>query len=418
MSLWQLVLREIWHRRLNFVAAFLSVALAVGCLVAAMTRLRASERETASILAKRQREVESAGAELKDAMRKITKGLGFNILILPEDQDLDQLYLENSLSKTMPEPFVQRLAESDIVTVNHLLPVVLQRVRWTEHDLPVVVMGTRGEVPIMHRDPKKPLLDLVPPEEIILGFEVHQRLGLKPGDKATFQGREFTVGKCYPQRGSIDDSTVWLNLGVAQEMFGLQNLLHGIWALECHCAGDRITQIRQEIEGILPGTQVVERFDRALARAEARSRAEVTAKESLEQETASRAQLHAQQERFAAMLVPVTTVLSGAWVALLSMANVRRRRTEIGLLRALGLRTGQVFRVFWTKSLLVGLAGALVGVIAGQAIAQGTAGATAQLEWDIVLLSVCFAPLLAVAAGWIPATLAARQDPALILHEE
>ncbi|MCA9109972.1 MAG: hypothetical protein KDA52_08505, partial [Planctomycetaceae bacterium] len=141
MSVWRLMLREILHRKLNFGLGVLSVAIAIACLVGAQSLLQAdrvitqhilSERqaEVETAVAEKQAEVEKAGAELQDAMRKHMLGLGFNVLILPEGQDLSELHLNGSLSATMPEHYVTQLAESKIVTVNHLLPSVTRRIHW------------------------------------------------------------------------------------------------------------------------------------------------------------------------------------------------------------------------------------------------------------------------------------------------
>ena len=117
MNVLRLTLSEIRHRKLNFLLMLFSVTVAIACLVGALTLLRADEIRTQQLLEKKQQEVEQAGAELNDAMRKITKGLGFNVLILPEDQDLSELHLEGTLSSTMPEEYVERLANSSIVTI-------------------------------------------------------------------------------------------------------------------------------------------------------------------------------------------------------------------------------------------------------------------------------------------------------------
>ena len=285
MSVWRLVVREIRHRKLNFGLGVLAVAVAIACIVGAQSLLQADRLITQQFLATKQAEVESAiaakqtdveqaGAALQDAMRKQMLKLGFNVLILPEGQDLSELHLSGGLSTTMPEDYVSRLAESKIVTVNHLLPSVTQRVHWDERDTDIILVGTRGEVPIMHRGLKKPLLDAIAPGKMVVGYEVHTKLGLSEGDTVTLMGREFSISTLHPQRGSLDDTTVWIDLRQAQEMLGLENLIHAILALECGCAGDRITEIRKEIAGVLPGTQVIERYSQALTRAEARNYAD------------------------------------------------------------------------------------------------------------------------------------------------
>ena len=144
----------------------------------------------------------------------------------------------------MPESYVDKLANSDIVTVNHLLPSVTRRIAWPEQDRDVILVGTRGEVPIMHRGLKKPMLEAVAPGKIVVGYDIHKDLGLSEGDTLALMGREFTVSTLHPQRGSEDDVTMWIDLKQAQQMLGLENLIHAILALECECAGDRISVVR------------------------------------------------------------------------------------------------------------------------------------------------------------------------------
>ena len=68
------------------------------------------------------------------------------------------------------------------------------------------------------------------------------------------------------------------------------------------------------------------------------------------------------------MLVPVVMVGSGVWIGLLALANVRDRRGEIGILRALGLRSRQILLIFLGKAVAIGLAGACLGYAAGRVI--------------------------------------------------
>lgn len=427
MTVHKLVISEIALRKGNFALAMLSVCVAVGSLIGTLTLLRVDQADTDELLKQKEALVEKAGAELEDAMRKITKGLGFNVVILPENQDLNEMNLEGSLSQSMPESYVDRLAQSDIVTVNHLLPTVIKKLIWPETKLPVIVYGTRGEVPIQHRDLKKPLLDAVPRGKMIVGYEVSQQLELSEGDDVVLLGADFSVIKTHSQRGTVDDSTVWINLAQAQELFGMQNLVHAIQALECHCAGDRITEIRKEIAAILPGTQVIERGAPALARAEARNTAKETAEANLEREKRGRAALRGQRERFAAIMVPVILLASAMWIGFLAFGNVRDRREEIGVLRALGYRTRQILGLFLGKSLLVAVIGALIGYGGGYLVGLGVGTENQELGHGLMaeffaptdlLIALLMAVFISAAGSWVPAIMAARQDPALILQRD
>ncbi len=413
MNISRFIFREIAHRKLNFLLGVLSVVIAVSSLIASRTLLQADQIRTSI-----------AGKQLQDSMRKITKGLGFNILILPEDQDLNELHLEGIPSKTMPEDYVDKLAQSKIVTVNHLLPQVADKVDWPQYGGQIILIGTRGEVPLMHRAPKKPLQQQVPPGSIVLGYQLHKKLKLTKGDRVQLpdphsqgdkpENREFQIIEVYDERGTADDITAWINLTEAQEMLGRENLVNAILALECNCATpDRVAEIRKELENFLPGTQVLERGPPALARAEARNKAEEVA-----------AKTRDQHESLAAVLVPVIVVASGIWIGCLTLLNVRHRTSEIGILRAIGLRSGQVMAIFLGKALLIGVVGAVLGYCAGWwigirlATISGAVATFSELFDPLsLLIAVLAAPLLTVVASWIPALLAVQQDPAIVLQE-
>ncbi|MEO2036745.1 MAG: FtsX-like permease family protein [Planctomycetaceae bacterium] len=451
MNVWRLVVREIKHRRLNFAMGLLSVAVAVASVVGAETLLTADrimtgrllsakEAEVEKSVAEKQAAVQQAGKELQDMIRKQMLGLGFNVLILPASQSLSEIHLNGSMSETMPENYVDKLAKSKIVTVNHLLPSVTRRIHWEEQDREVVVVGTRGEVPIQHRGMKKPLLDEVAEGKMVVGHEIHRQLKLKKGDPVQFKGREFTVSKLHDERGSVDDVTVWINLGEAQELLGMQNQINAILALECDCSGDRISQIRTEIAEILPGTQVIERYSQALARAESRAKAKESAEAALRQaeesgveqmalEQRSRQDLEDRHAGFAAILVPLVILGSIVTIGLLALANSRQRCQEIGILRAIGLSTRQLMSVFLIKAAAVGLLGGLAGVAAGLTIGRLLGSAqSGGTSWNELFASVNLpimilaAPLSALflsgLASWLPALFAARQDPAVILQRE
>jgi hypothetical protein len=382
--------------------------------------------ETSAMEAKFTKEMKA----YEDDVRKTMKGLGFNIFIFPEGQELSEVYAEGFASKTMPESYAGTLAESNIVTVNHLLPSLTRKLKWPERERTVILIGIRGEVPIAHRDPKKPLIDPVRKGRIVLGHELHRSLDLKEGNATVFMGREFIVDKCHPERGTKDDITVWMHLGECQELLGEEGRINAIKALECNCATiDRLGEIRREIAGILPGTKVIETESKALARAEARNKAKKHSQSAIASKKAEAIKLQADRtqlrfedkEKYTALL---TVVILGAmaWVSFLSFANSRDRQAEIGILRAIGISTGSILGALMGRAFLVGLFGAGLTLLFAFLLSE-TLKATLHefdlrsLRGDIplVLLSV---PVLSCAASWLPALQAANRDPATILRNE
>jgi ABC-type lipoprotein release transport system permease subunit len=265
---------------------------------------------------------------------------------------------------------------------------------------------------------------------MVLGYELHQGLKLKVGDKVKLMDREFTVHKLQPQRGDKDDITVFINLKEAQEMLDKRGLINAMLALECHCAADRLSQIRAEIGHYLPDTQVLEYASKALMRAEARNLAERNAKQAVQRAKAEgqaavaqvekeRAQLRQEREQYAAVVVFVAVLGSALWIALLTLGNVRDRKSEIGILRALGVRSRQVLALFVGKAVLMGVLGAALGFTAAVVVGMVNApGAPPPIDLAVLGAMLLAAPVLAALASLAPALLAAQQDPALVLHEE
>jgi ABC-type lipoprotein release transport system permease subunit len=407
MTIWNLLIREILHRKLNFALAVLSVMVASGSFIGSIALLEIHQGYLTQEM-----------AQLKDDTRKAMLKLGFNIVILPKDQNLSDWYTEDYASKYMPEDYVHKLADSGIVTVRHFLPSLQQKIEWPEYKRTIILVGARGEVPNLHKNPVKPLVQPVPPGTISLGYELHRSLGIKVGDTVELMGRKFIVHDCHKERGNKDDITAWIYLAEAQELLEKPEQINAILALECLCVGDEgLPIIRKEIANILPGTQVIERGSRVIARAEARTKVEERAQATLKNE-----------QRLTAILIPVVIVACVVWVAVLGFTNVRARQVEIGILRAIGVGSRQILVIFLARHVLLGLLGGALGFFAGVlsamyfvAVREGVRVQVIEtdLSWAVLLIaSVGGAATLAVAAGWIPALLATRQDPADVLRND
>ncbi len=391
---------------MNFALGVLAVMVASTSFIGSITLLQIHEADLAQGMDK-----------LKDDTRKAMLKLGFNVVILPKDQNLADWYAEDYASKYMPEDYVHKLANSGIVTVRHFLPSLQQKIEWPERKRKIILVGARGEVPNLHKNPVKPLVQPVPPGTISFGYELHRNLDLKVGEKVKLMGKEFTIHACHKERGNKDDITAWIYLAEAQELLDKQGLINAILALECLCTGDALPLIRKEIAAILPDTQVIERGSRALARAEARTKVEREARITLENE-----------KHLASILTPVVVTGCAVWIALLGFTNVRARREEIGILRTLGVSARGILTMFLSKHILVGVLGGALGFCAGvlaalyfSAALEDTRIGITDMDLSVaglLALSVGGAAVLAVIAGWIPTLTAIRQDPADVLREE
>jgi len=407
MNVLRLVCREIWHRKLNFLVSLLAIVVLVGYAVSALTLIRAQRERT-----------EQRVAALDDEIRKITKSLGFNINILPADQNLADFHANDFGQKTMPFEYVQRLAESpDIVTINHLRPALIRKIEWQEHQRQVVLMGVAGVIPWTHRsNPKKPMTEAVPSGTLNIGYVLAEQLQLKEGDATQLNGLELKVNKIYPERGTKDDITVWIDLQAAQNMLELPDQINLIQALECNCASvDRLAEIEGEISQVLGSdVQVIELATKAIARA--RARVDVQAEGQI---TVAR-----MQDR-ATLLLILLVLASSILVGLLALLNVRERQQEIGILRAIGTSTGSIMWMFLLKALFVGLFGAIIGYLIGFGLAVRLDGQSANgliieslFDFHMMVFAILVAPVITIIASWVPAVFASNQDPATVLSME
>ena len=431
MNIWRIIWAEIRYRRLNFGLAVAAVAIAAGCTVGVVFLLRLHDLSTHRLLEERRAEIEKRGEQLQDDMRVISKGLGYNILILPAGQNLADVYAEGYAQKTMPEDYVRRLSEMKTVKViEHLLPALEQKVEWPELKRTVIVTGIRGEVPFVGRQAKAPIFTPVPEGSMVLGYELHHQLQLKEGSEVTFMGRRYRVAATYPQRGNKDDITLWIPLKDAQQLLKKEGQINAIWALNCNCfSTDMLGEVRADMAKALPDTQVILLADKAVARAEARKSAFQEAAAALDAEKQTRAAWRRQVEAFGSILVPIVVIGSGVWIALLALGNARDRRSEIGILRAIGVKGKTIAAVFLAKAALIGIIGAVAGCVlgVGAAAIYSRAGGQASalplgqmfsLEfWLLALAVMVCAPLLCTIAAWLPAQFAAQLDPASVLRK-
>jgi len=420
MKINQLVIKEITRRKLNFLFGLLSVLFAVTTVAGALTMLQIHDLKTEEIIAKKEAETLERMAVLEDDYRKIMKNLGFNLLILPKDQNLSDLYANDFANKYMPESYVDVLAASPSMLIRHLLPSLQQKIIWPEKRRTIILTGIRGEVPFLHKDPKEPMMVAVPKGTMIMGYELHNSMDLKVGDEIKLMGKTFTIGKCNESRGNKDDITVWIDLQESQKILNKEGKINAILALECHCSDSSLPMIIDEVHSVLPETQVIEKGSKVLMRAEARDRAAKEAQDAIMAEIINRKNLREQQEKFASILVPLVLLTSTLWIAFLFIGNVRVRKSEIGILRAVGVKEISIMKLFLYKALLIGLSGAFIGYFLGVGIGSIWGGLFSSGLFNIsqFVLVMVFAPLLSLLAAYIPATIAARQDPAEILRED
>ena len=207
----------------------------------------------------------------------------------------------------------------------------------------------------------------------------------------------------------VDSSVVFVDVATAQELFDKIGRLDRI---DCVVAPARVAAVQRAIAAVLPlGARVIRPATRTgeIARMLQSFRLNLEALASI------------------ALLVGMYLIYNAVAI------SVVQRRAEIGTVRALGATRGAVFRTFLAEGALVGVAGSLVGLAVGAALARLAVGAVSRTVDALYVGShadgVLYTPLpfvvafllgvlASVAAAALPALDGASTPPAIAMRAQ
>ena len=379
----KLVLKEILHRKLNFILSALAIVAAVALYVAFETSGKASENET----------------------RKLMLELGQNLRIIPKETRMDKFWATGFSEHTMPQDYVQRFTEHPGFSFTHLTATLHRSIEF--NDMHLILTGIMPEVFPPDKKHQKPMTFEVKRGTAYVGFEVARTLNIKTGDTIDLFGTKLNVVKCLAQTGSSDDIRIYGDLADIQQILKLPGRINEIKALECMCYiqtdPDPLVAVQKELAKLLPEGKVL--LLKGIADIREKQRTSIA--------------------RHMDFIMLSVIIGCGLWIAVLTMLNVRDRKTEIGLLRALGYRSSPIAAVFILKSILIGLIGAMIGYFIGTQLALHfgpqiftvTAKAIKPIS-SLLNQSLIWAPLFAAVSAFIPVMTAVAADPAQTLSEQ
>ena len=383
MSLWSHIFGEIGFRKLNALFSLLGLTLAVTVVVASQLLADADERET----------------------RRVTRDMGFNLRLISAETDLGQFYRDGFSRNEMDSAMLDRLATqlTNNVSFNHLVGSL--RREYTINGQNILLIGL-SETYVAPGQGKKPMGVVIKKGTIHIGSEVARKQKKKRNDTMYLGERQFTVANDPIETGTPDDITIFTRLEDVQSVLRLEGKINEIEAIDCLCLTadqDPLAILRQEIGNILPEVQVVQMRTLADARAKQRQT----------------------REKVNQFVLPWVLVACAVWVALLAVLNVRDRRQEIGILRALGKGGGRIAGLFLGKAALLGLMASVFGAAFGTwailefgpslfPVTKKAIQASPTLVWQMVVAT----PVFAAFVSFIPAMLAVSHDPAESLRED
>ena len=100
-----LILKEIAHRKANFLLSLFSVIIAVAMFVSFFTIGEASKRET----------------------NRLMREIGFNLRIIPKDTDMTTFWTVGFSQKTMPHEYINHISDHPGISYEHLTATLQRR---------------------------------------------------------------------------------------------------------------------------------------------------------------------------------------------------------------------------------------------------------------------------------------------------
>ena len=377
MTLFRMIVREAARAKVNTLLCLVTVIMATGLLVAMIASSRASV----------------------DATRREMKALGFNLLITPQGADTARYQALDFEQGDMPEEYISRLAKSTALA-QHFVGKYQKTVQ--VEGCTVVLTGVLPEVTLEGTQKKPmPTAYVVPEGKMFLGSGAASALGKSAGDAIDLLGRSFQVEQVLPERGvSPDDIRVFAHLHDVQALVGKPGRVNAIDALACYCpvdVDDILGALEKGVKDVLPDVNVKPYKSILLGR-------------------------HKQRELvFQLQQVTVAIVIAASAVAIwgLTHQNVRNRRKEIGVLRALGLPDHRIAALFAGKILAYSVIGAVIGCLAGYAAAVwvNLGGQPVGMPRDILALLILATPAASVLFGTPPILSGLLQEPTEVLRD-
>ena len=325
---------------------------------------------------------------------------GANILVVPQSNSLSLSYGGMTVSSAAYD--VGELTSLDMeriqtipnaANISTIAPILLSAVQVKGQYVLVAGVDLEAELRMKkwwQLDGRAPQAD----GEALAGARVAELLGLSVGSQVPVGNRTFEIVATLAENGMQDDDMLFVDLNAAQSAlnrFGTISLVE----VSALCNACPIEEMIRQIQEAVPQARVT----------------------GLRQAVALRMETVDQLTRFAWALSAVVLVIGGLVVLTTMLGAVAERKQEIGIFRAMGFRRTHIMRVILAEAALVslvgGLLGWLIGMVAATLLASSVAQISVAVQWNpwLLLGAVGTALFLGVLSSLYPAVRAAQLDP-------
>jgi len=237
--------------------------------------------------------------------------------------------------------------------------------------------------------------------DAMVGANAARKLGLRAGDQLTLvhEGHEASLlVEGLVTTGSDEENQVFVTRATAQQLLDRRGYVSLIEARAK--TPSEIEATARETEELLPAVRAV----------------------TIRQVAEAERHLVGRVVLLLTLVTVGVVVASAVGVAVIAMTAVLERRSEIGLMKALGARDADIWRLFLAEAVALGLVGGLLGSVAGFGLAQVVGWTVFSTgvpwSWEATLAALALAVVVVVAAAMPPVRTAAAVDPVVVLRSD
>lgn len=373
-----LVLRNITRRRSRFAFTLLGITVGIASLVTLL----------------------SLGTGLEKEIRKQADVLGAHLVVTPKGwcaYEQISVLTGETLPEAIPYADVKKIASIKGIQA---LPYLTQRTAIQNQPVPVV-----GILPREMKEYKKWELGKgeyrLDEKGVVVGHGIARQFKLSVDDAVSIRRKDFRIRGILAEVGNRDDLAIYLDLPVAQELYG---------------TGDKVSFLSVKVDDI-------SQIDKYILEIQETANVAVVSDKQLLKSVLGIVGAVGN----ALQLIAAVAILAACFgIVNTMMTAIYERKREIGILQAIGAKRRTIFTLFLAESAFYGLAGGLLGVVAGFLFSYTAAPYISQNEFTAFLGSeqtvrlfdplitaqaLAFSVAVSVLSGIYPAWKASRFSP-------
>jgi len=403
MNIYKMVWLELFNRKSQLISGILAITLGIAVIVA----------------------IQSVSKVSKENVARKLDNLGANILVLPQGGSIDDYYTSDIDAPTIPMDYVERILNSTLQGVDNMSPKLTRRVKVGKNSIVLTGILPKSEIAskplwqgvgLVGKDVKtacapsankslgfkdeklqRKIIDTLQVSDCLVGSQVAQQLKLKENASLTISGKTFKVVKRLPETGTVDDDRVFAHLTTVQELLGIHNQISAIEIMGCcNAISDGLLS---KLRNLLPDTRVT----------------------TIGQIVSTQIETNQLMNKVSLVFFIIIFFVGSISMGNFMWGNVNERKKEIGVLRMMGASKSNVYRLFLTKALFLGIIGGVIGYIVGTLasviLGPYLANITVTPVYIYLLWSIILSVIISISGTIIPAYMAAKIDPNTNLQE-